>query len=174
MCFKRFGIAQCLFPHFCSSPFLTPPLAASLHPLPAMASLTVVAAAAITAALASPRSVPFSGLRSLRTLSSVVACPRLVLVSRHARVLPCIRASASEEDAFSIIQDIIAEQLACDKNSITPDSKFTDLGADSLDTVEIMMALEERFDIQVEQDNADKIVTVGNAADLIKEVIASK
>lgn len=126
-----------------------------------------------------PSSFPF--------LCSVAPCPlyRFGLRSLHIvsyRVRPCALLivppasliAQSEEDAFSIIQDIIAEQLACDKNSITPDSKFTDLGADSLDTVEIMMALEERFDIQVEQDNADKIVTVGNAADLIKEVIASK
>lgn len=47
------------------------------------------------------------------------------------------------------------------------DAKFADLGADSLDTVEIMMALEEKFDIQLDEEGAENISTVGEAADMI-------
>ena len=50
---------------------------------------------------------------------------------------------------------------------VTADAKFVDLGADSLDTVEIMMALEEKFDIQLDEEGAEKISTVQEAADLI-------
>ncbi|XP_024395756.1 uncharacterized protein [Physcomitrium patens] len=151
-----------------------------------MASLAAVAAAAATS-VALPRSFSFSGLRPTRAVSSIVAFPRFAVVSSHSRMVPCIRADAAAgkgedapvtdaagEDTFTIIQKIIASQLDCEKSDITPDSKFVDLGADSLDTVEIMMALEEKFDIQLEQENADKIVTVGNATDLILEVLANQ
>jgi len=50
---------------------------------------------------------------------------------------------------------------------VAAESKFVDLGADSLDTVEIMMALEEKFDIQLDEEGAEKISTVQEAADLI-------
>jgi acyl carrier protein len=54
---------------------------------------------------------------------------------------------------------------------VAADSKFVDLGADSLDTVEIMMALEEKFDIQLDEEGAEKISTVQEAADLIASQI---
>lgn len=50
---------------------------------------------------------------------------------------------------------------------VTPDAKFADLGADSLDTVEILMALEEKFDTQIDEEEAQKIATVQEAADVI-------
>ena len=62
-----------------------------------------------------------------------------------------------------ILQDvrgIIAEQLASDLDDVKPESKFVDLGADSLDTVEIMMALEEKFELQLNEEGAEKISTV--------------
>ena len=58
------------------------------------------------------------------------------------------------------MRGIIAEQLGTDLAKVTPDSKFVDLGADSLDTVEIMMALEEKFDLQLDEEGAEKISTV--------------
>ena len=58
------------------------------------------------------------------------------------------------------VRGIIAEQLGTDLAKVTPDSKFVDLGADSLDTVEIMMALEEKFDLQLDEEGAEKISTV--------------
>lgn len=62
-----------------------------------------------------------------------------------------------------ILQDvrgIIADQLASDLDDVKPESKFVDLGADSLDTVEIMMALEEKFELQLNEEGAEKISTV--------------
>ena len=50
------------------------------------------------------------------------------------------------------VQAIIAEQLGTDLNKVAPDAKFVDLGADSLDTVEIMMALEEKFELQLDEE----------------------
>merc|ERR1719265_95667 len=56
---------------------------------------------------------------------------------------------------------------------VAPDAKFIDLDADSLDTVEIMMALEEKFDIQFSEEGAEKITTVEEAANLIAEQLAA-
>ena len=70
------------------------------------------------------------------------------------------------------VREIIAEQLGTDLDSVTAESKFVDLGADSLDTVEIMMALEEKFDLQLDEEGAEKISTVQEAADLIAEQCA--
>ena len=64
--------------------------------------------------------------------------------------------------------DIVAEQLSVDKEKITRETSFVnDLGADSLDTVELVMELEEEFDIDIPDDAADKIQTVGEAIDFI-------
>jgi len=60
--------------------------------------------------------------------------------------------------------DIVAEQLGVDKEKISEDTSFVnDLGADSLDTVELVMELEEEFDINIPDDAAEKIQTVGQA-----------
>ena len=56
---------------------------------------------------------------------------------------------------------------------VNADAKFADLGADSLDTVEIMMALEEKFDLQLDEEGAEKITTVQEAADLISAQIGA-
>lgn len=65
--------------------------------------------------------------------------------------------------------DIVAEQLGVDKEKITPETSFVnDLGADSLDTVELVMELEEEFDITIPDDAAEKIQTVGQAITFIE------
>ena len=65
--------------------------------------------------------------------------------------------------------DIIVDQLGVDEKQVTPEAKFVDdLGADSLDTVELVMALEEEFDVEIPDEIAEKIATVGNAIDHIK------
>lgn len=58
------------------------------------------------------------------------------------------------------VRKIIAEQLGTKLDDVQPDSKFVDLGADSLDTVEIMMALEEKFELELDEEGAEKISTV--------------
>ncbi len=65
--------------------------------------------------------------------------------------------------------DIVAEQLGVDKDKINMETSFVnDLGADSLDTVELVMELEEEFDINIPDDAAEKIQTVGQAVEYIE------
>ncbi len=66
--------------------------------------------------------------------------------------------------------DIVAEQLGVDRDKISRETSFVnDLGADSLDTVELVMELEEEFDINIPDDAAEKIQTVGQAVDYIEK-----
>ena len=66
--------------------------------------------------------------------------------------------------------EIIAKQLGVDEDNVTPDSSFMeDLGADSLDTVELVMALEEEFDIEITDSDAEKIQTVQDALSYLDE-----
>jgi len=68
------------------------------------------------------------------------------------------------------VKKIIAEQLGVEEDEVTPEASFVeDLGADSLDTVELVMALEEEFSIEIPDEDAEKILTVGKALDYIKE-----
>jgi acyl carrier protein len=68
------------------------------------------------------------------------------------------------------IKQIVAEQLGVDEDQVTTEASFMDdLGADSLDTVELVMALEEEFDIEISDEDAEKIQTVKNAIDYIGE-----
>ena len=66
------------------------------------------------------------------------------------------------------IKQIVAEQLGVDEDQVTAEASFMDdLGADSLDTVELVMALEEEFDIEISDEDAEKIQTVQNAIDYV-------
>ncbi len=68
------------------------------------------------------------------------------------------------------VKEIIVEQLGVDESEVKPEAKFIeDLGADSLDTVELVMALEEEYDIEIPDEEAEKIITVGNAINYIEE-----
>lgn len=72
------------------------------------------------------------------------------------------------------IKAIIVEQLGVDESEVTPESNFIeDLGADSLDTVELVMALEEEFGIEISDEEAEKILTVGDVARFIDRVKSS-
>ncbi|KDP22552.1 hypothetical protein JCGZ_26383 [Jatropha curcas] len=71
--------------------------------------------------------------------------------------------------------DIVRKQLALTpEKELTPATKFSELGADSLDTVEIVMGLEEEFGISVEEENSQNITTVQEAADLIENLLEKK
>jgi acyl carrier protein len=68
------------------------------------------------------------------------------------------------------IREIIVEQLGVEESQITPDASFIDdLGADSLDTVELVMAFEEEFDIEIPDEDAEKIRTVQDVINYLKE-----
>ncbi len=76
----------------------------------------------------------------------------------------------SSEEIFEKIKNIIVEQLQVSETAITEDASFIDdLGADSLDLVELIMALEEEFGIEIPDADAEKVVTVGDVVNYIKE-----
>jgi acyl carrier protein len=78
-------------------------------------------------------------------------------------------------DAVGRVKAIIAEQLGVKPEEVTPEASFVeDLGADSLDTVELVMALEEEFGIEIPDEDAEKMTTVGDAVKYIEEKIAKK
>lgn len=73
-------------------------------------------------------------------------------------------------DYKSRVISIIVDKLGVDEGEVTPEASFTnDLGADSLDTVELIMEFEKEFNIAIPDDQAEKIATVGNAIDYIKD-----
>ena len=68
------------------------------------------------------------------------------------------------------VKDIIVEQLGVEMKQVTPEAKFVDdLGADSLDTVELVMALEEKFQLEIPDEDAEKIASVGDAINYIND-----
>ncbi len=78
----------------------------------------------------------------------------------------------NSEDIFEKVKEIIIEQLGVSETSITTEASFIDdLGADSLDIVELIMALEEEFDLEIPDSDAEKVVTVGDVVDYIKDNI---
>jgi len=75
-------------------------------------------------------------------------------------------------DITSRVKAIIADKLDVEETEVTPEASFTnDLGADSLDTVELIMEFEKEFNIQIPDDQAEKIQTVGHAIAYIEKVI---
>ncbi|XP_068662510.1 acyl carrier protein 1, chloroplastic-like [Aristolochia californica] len=116
----------------------------------------------VTTALSSLRSVSFPTQR--KSFPSVMVQPMRFRVS-----------CAAKPETVGKVCEIVKKQLAlADDATVTGESKFAQLGADSLDTVEIVMGLEEAFGISVEEESAMKIATVQDAADLIEELVATK
>jgi len=78
-------------------------------------------------------------------------------------------------DIAGKIKTVIAEQLGVKPEEVTEQAKFVDdLGADSLDTVELVMALEEEYGVEIPDEDAEKLTTVGEAIKYIEEKAASK
>lgn len=76
----------------------------------------------------------------------------------------------NQEEIFDKVREIIIEQLGVTESAITTEASFIDdLGADSLDIVELIMALEEEFDLEIPDNDAEKIVTVGDVVEYIKD-----
>jgi acyl carrier protein len=80
------------------------------------------------------------------------------------------RNAVTETEIESKVIEIVAEQMGADKDKITRETSFMeDLNADSLDTVELVMEFEDEFETSIPDDQAEKILTVGNAIDFIKQ-----
>ena len=76
----------------------------------------------------------------------------------------------SSEEVFEKVKGIIVNQLGVADTAVTLEASFIDdLGADSLDIVELVMALEEEFNMEIPDEDAEKVVTVGDVVDYIKE-----
>ena len=76
---------------------------------------------------------------------------------------------------FETLRDIIVEVLNVDETEVTMESTFIDdLGADSLDVFQIIMGIEEEFDIEIPNEEAEKIVTVGDAVEQIKKAVSEQ
>jgi acyl carrier protein len=76
----------------------------------------------------------------------------------------------SHEEILTQLKPVVAEQLCVDESEVREDASFTeDLNADSLDLVELIMSLEEKFGLQISDEDAEKLTTVGEAVDFISE-----
>ena len=76
----------------------------------------------------------------------------------------------NSEEIFEKVKNIIIEQLGSEDVAVVPEASFIDdLGADSLDIVELIMALEEEFDLEIPDNDAEKVVTVGDVVEYIKD-----
>ena len=76
------------------------------------------------------------------------------------------------QEIFEKVKEIVVEQLEVEAKDVTPEANFaTDLNADSLDTVELVMALEEEFEIEIPDEAAEGITTVGKAVEYISEKV---
>ncbi|KAB2024550.1 hypothetical protein ERO13_D06G080800v2 [Gossypium hirsutum] len=152
-----------------------------------MAAFASISASSLPA----PATIPFakgsiSQHKSFTTIGCPVVCNGLKLIpkiqfskerNKFSTQSSCFKTSVScslaQPETLKTVQNTIAKQLSIDVSSVTPDTKFADLGADSLDTVEIMMALEEQFGVSVGEGGAENITTVQDAADLIEKVKAA-
>ena len=80
----------------------------------------------------------------------------------------------NEQEIFDKVQSIISEQLGVEKAQVTKDANFAnDLGADSLDTVELVMAIEEAFNIEIPDETAEQISNLQQAVDFIRQKVAA-
>lgn len=73
----------------------------------------------------------------------------------------------NRDEVFNKVRDIVADTLEVDADSVTEDTKFEDLSADSLDMLQVVMGIEDEFDIKIDEDAMQNISTVGAAVDAI-------
>ena len=78
-------------------------------------------------------------------------------------------AQFSFDETFAKVADIVAEKLGIEKSRVTRESTLADLGADSLDLVEIVMKFEEQFGIEINDEDAEKMTTVSQVVDYIQQ-----
>ncbi|KAL6350344.1 hypothetical protein AAG906_004294 [Vitis piasezkii] len=132
-------------------------------------------------AAVSATSVTFgSSLKLLKSsqITGKASSLKMVTVGWTKSGFPSLRTSrfrvscSAKPETVQKVCEIVKKQLALPAESeLTPESKFAALGADSLDTVEIVMSLEEEFGISVEEESSQNITTVQEAADLIEKLV---
>ncbi|KAL5156046.1 Acyl carrier protein 1, chloroplastic [Glycine soja] len=114
----------------------------------------------------------FTSISGLRSASISSFGRKNVSFSLQPRSIRLKISCAAKPETVEKVCKIVKKQLAMPETDVvTGESKFATLGADSLDTVEIVMALEEAFGIAIEEDSAQSIATVQDAADLIEEIV---
>ncbi|KAL5701441.1 citrate synthase [Ranunculus cassubicifolius] len=134
-----------------------------------MAAFTATSASATSLLCAKQVTPSLSGVKLVSFSSQRASFPSL-----SSRQVPRLQVScaAAKPETVDKVCEIVRKQLALPTEVVVAgDSKFSALGADSLDTVEIVMGLEEAFDITVEEENAQTIETVQDAANLIEGLI---
>jgi acyl carrier protein len=114
----------------------------------------------------------YQGLNNFNYLSSSFFGQKLVRINKIRIFAPIkiLKTNKIMSDIASRVKAIIVDKLGVDDNEVTTEASFTnDLGADSLDTVELIMEFEKEFDIQIPDDQAENIGTVGQAVSYIEE-----
>ncbi|CAL0334653.1 unnamed protein product [Lupinus luteus] len=135
--------------------------------------------------MASSITATFMSLSMTQVPSTRAFHPNSISISNKGRNFPSITlqpraprfkvACAAKPETVEKVVNIVKKQLALPgDSSVTGESKFSALGADSLDTVEIVMGLEEEFGITVEEESAQTITTVQEAADMIDKLLETK
>ncbi|OAY42189.1 acyl carrier protein 1, chloroplastic [Manihot esculenta] len=134
----------------------------------------MAAAAGSSVSVQARPSLAANRISSLKSFS--LSSQRSFLSFRVQPVPARLRIScAAKPETVEKVCEIVKQQLALSpETAVTGESKFAALGADSLDTVEIVMGLEEEFGINVEEESAQSIATVQDAADLIEKLVEKK
>ncbi|KAI3410888.1 Acyl carrier protein [Psidium guajava] len=130
----------------------------------------------------SAASVTFRALSKPSLNSNEISSLKTVSLGWRKNGFPSLRSSQfrvscaqAKPETVNKVCEIVRKQLALPAEAeLTPESKFSAIGADSLDTVEIVMALEEEFGISVEEESSQSITTVQEAADLIEKLVQKK
>jgi len=148
------------------SPASAPPLAAMPSRVQSQRPCLTLLLAAVVITLALSNLVPVSFVGGAR------APPALRAVSaRSSRAAPLARRAATE-DTMTKVAEVISKQLGVEQANVSREATLTALGADSLDIVESVMALEEAFDVELPDEETTKLTNVGDVADLIQVKLA--
>ncbi|KAJ0980704.1 hypothetical protein J5N97_008959 [Dioscorea zingiberensis] len=140
-----------------------------------MASISATAISISARPRASLRSQGANGIFPLKSVSFSSKSKNFLQLRSQPAPLRLRISCAAKPETVDKVCEIVKKKLAlADDIKVTGESKFATLGADSLDTVEIVMDLEENFGINVEEDSANSIVTVQDAANLIEDLVNAK
>ncbi|KAJ6848635.1 acyl carrier protein 1, chloroplastic-like [Iris pallida] len=140
-----------------------------------MALITGAPIAAVAAPLSSRQIKAAHGISGLKFVSFSSQRKSFSSVRMQPTPHRFLVSCAAKPETVEKVCEIVRKQLALPEDTaVSGESKFSSLGADSLDTVEIVMGLEEEFGISVEEDSAQSINTVQDAADLIDKLVESK